>query len=325
MTKGTLGRKPFTMKATFACPGPQCGAQYFVSLQVLHAYLRGTPAECAKCRTSLDMFEIMIRSTDFFFSKFDAIGARTTHFQIGLKPGQVVKVDFRKRIGRDARILHVNYTSQSDGEHAVTAVEVHGNTPVRKNLPVVHLLGRPVPGTSPKFKGTVGVAVWWVPPSPDDQAWRSLVDAYEEFHEETYAAVVVPANVAVEARIGRLLDDFLRYKGFSKERVENFLTDGATYGHQLAILLPLIADMTRRPRMPEVVSTKLRALKKIRNEMAHGGAPDKPVTRQDAISYLVAATLASVYVDMIRASLRLRSSSLSKPRSGSVPSRSKQS
>lgn len=100
--------------------------------------------------------------------------------------------------------------------------------------------------------GSVHIAVTWIVTSNDEVPFRSLVAASREYDLGRYDAAVVPANVAVEASLGSAISDWLcSFSG--KKRVKDFLSDAATYSHQLNILLPIVCHTIGLRPMPETL------------------------------------------------------------------------
>ncbi len=55
-------------------------------------------------------------------------------------------------------------------------------------------------------EGHTNIFVTWVPSSADDAAWTNLVTAFSHYVGGNYEASLIPANVAVEARLSRFLE-----------------------------------------------------------------------------------------------------------------------
>jgi hypothetical protein len=131
--------------------------------------------------------------------------------------------------------------------------------------------------------------VTWVPTSPDDAAWTNLVTAFTHYVAANYEAALIPANVAVEARLFRFLERNLS-RIAANEMVEQFLTSEATYSRQLNILLPLVVSKLGGPQLNEDLRGKLRRLNRLRNDVAHRGHCAPPLSK-DECAELVTASL----------------------------------
>jgi hypothetical protein len=305
MTDSEIPALPAEWTTGASAPCLKCGAANPLDLQGLYTYFEGRSWSCRECKAEADLFETLCFAADFVFTTFSVVGARQTYFTIELSPGEVMKIDLSSRMDAPgARVLWVNYSPQSDGDSWVMPVELHGNSPTRRWLPQVTVLGRGFRDTRPDFRGKVGVSFAWIPQSEDDASWESLVDAFEAIYAGDLVDVVLPANIGVEVRLNRFLDDFIQTRtGIGRERVENFLKDGATYGHQLDVVLPLVVALTGVPAIPAPVAAGLSRLKKERNAIAHTGTPRNPVDKSAAVEMGVSAVLGCVYIDYLRKKL----------------------
>ncbi len=114
-----------------------------------------------------------------------------------------------------------------------------------------------------------------------------------------YQSTILPANVAVESTLSRLLTDFLE-NTVSKKRAEDFLTNAATYSHQLNVLLPALVKNTSVPLLPDEIRGKLNRLRELRHEMAHKGFIDQILTKDETAECLCAALFGFHYLNLIR-------------------------
>jgi len=299
-------RSVLTHKVTSV--GPQvpcttCGRGMGLSFGVLGRYLQSENDECPTCNAKVDWFEALKQSASFATLGFSAIGATLSVIEVHLTPNGVVDVDFDKLIGAGKRLLWVQYLPIGNHDGAVWPIEIHGNDPFRAPRPQIRLFGH-VHGNPPPEHQKCTIAVSWVEHSPDDSSWTSLVDAFEFFYESDYPGIVVPANVAVEVRLGRMLTELLMKKAsLGRERTEQFLQDGATYGYQIDVLVPLIVALTGGLALRQRVAAGLKQLRKLRNDIAHRGEPSKAISQESASELLVASLFAVVYVEMLRQKL----------------------
>jgi len=219
---------------------------------------------------------------------YSAIGARTCIGKVYLRAGQSTRVDFKNfGVPDDAKLLHVNYTPQS----GLFPIEMHGNVPVRHSIPsFLHLWPRPS-GTLPNGGIVeVNVSITWVTYAANEYTWQSLVDGFEAYISGRYHYLLVPANVAVEFSLNRLLwDAFERVAG--KERTKEFLDRGATYSHQLNVLLPLLIDTKGLPLLSNHLRGLLNSLRDYRNQLAHRGVLDDGPLEHDRAANLICAAL----------------------------------
>ncbi len=128
---------------------------------------------------------------------------------------------------------------------------------------------------------------------------------FEAFYREDYSAAVVPANTAIESRVTQFLGDYLGQSlpSLGKEPREQFLENGATYSHQLKVLIPLICKLESKPQIPAQIHESLRQLNGLRNDIAHRAKPRRTLTRTDVVRLLVSTALGAVYMDYLRKEL----------------------
>ena len=141
------------------------------------------------------------------------------------------------------------------------------------------------------------VFVHWVY-TGDDEAWQNLYNAFESYIFERYESTLVPANVAVELTIYHLFAKCLEGV-VDREDVGRFLRDGATYSHQINILLPVLARFIDAPSLPKHIYQTLNELRKYRNQLSHDGELDHMLERNEAAEYLCAAVFGVHYLRLI--------------------------
>jgi len=236
---------------------------------------------------------------------YSAVGAKNQLIRFELKAGQHKQMRFADEgIPEDARILDINYTPQGD---SVFPVEMHGNRPHRHIPHLIDLYGIPIGVDLPDLPDPVSVmaSVIWLCHAKDDESRRSLIDAFHFYGFGKYQETIVPANVAVESRITVLLDSVLRVVA-SGERVKDFLSKGATYSHQLNVILPLLAKLTNLPGLDENIRGQLNRLRDARNDIAHRGKPDKILDKASAAEMLCAALFGFEYMEFVSPLLKAR-------------------
>jgi hypothetical protein len=266
---------------------PECAHPIQIEDNQVTGYFSGKPVLCANGHQVDDWWKAACREIEENFmlnQAFAFIGAQTIIFQIELQPGKKASYRFSDYgVPRNARILYVNYTPQGGG---LFPIEMHGNIPTNKffNDDVVVF---PVPfGLDKSDANTkVSVMVSWVPQTADDQSWKSLTDAFESYAQNHYSSMIVPANVAVESGRWRV-----------KKRVEDFLENAATYGHQLNVVLPLLTALNSLPALPDHVRGVLNKLRGLRNELAHTGVLEHPLDQHGAAELLCGALFGLHYV-----------------------------
>lgn len=235
----------------------------------------------------------------FAIGVFALIGANHTFTSITLRPGQRVTLNLEDHgVPKDSKVLDISYTPDMGG---LFPVEERGNTPYRFNQEIRHTINLyPIPlRMKEQPRGTrVAVSVTWVLHTLDDEAWQNLVNACRAYYTQQYQAVIIPANVAIEVRLGRLLTAFLE-NIVSKEHTRNFLTNSATYSHQLNVILPVLTSLKKVPTLPDNIRGHLNRLREHRNDIAHRGVSRKPLEKEDVRDCLCAALFGFHYLNLI--------------------------
>ena len=131
----------------------------------------------------------------------------------------------------------------------------------------------------------------------------SLTDAFVAYSNDEYMDSIVPANVAVESALLRLLSAFLRrYVG--NERVDIFLNSSATYSDQLNLILPLVCSLKGLPILSTEIRGLLNSLRRYRNNMAHRGIVENPLAKEQIADMLCAAIFGYGYISLIESELQ---------------------
>ncbi|MDR6469566.1 hypothetical protein J2777_003294 [Paraburkholderia graminis] len=266
-------------------------------------YLNGATVICNACEKAIDWWEVTRKSIaeNFMMNQaFAPIGARTVVFQLDIKKGQPSGYRLSEfGVPEGARVLYTNYSPEGTAAGALTPLEMHGNVATRVR-PRDEVAFYPMPlGETPPDEAKVSVMVTWMPAAPGNAVWDGLVSAFEAYVDEKYRAAIVPANVAVEATLSAFMYDFLVHQGVGGKRADSFLSDAATYSHQLNVLLPLITGLTGLPKLSDSIRGRLNALRGLRNEVAHHGHTEKPLTKDTVAELLTAALFGLRYVQLL--------------------------
>jgi len=275
-----------------------CGAPITVIDEYFANYFSGVTVTCPDCSGSIDWWGQVLREIqDNFMGSmaFSAIGAESTIVKIVLNPGQRTVIQFADHgVPEDAKLLHVNYTPSGGG---LFPIEIHGNVPHRLLRHEVTLwpmqLGGPTTGRT-----EVNVFVTWVQYPNDAYALERLGTAFEAYSDGRYSDVLVPANVAVELSLYKLLANNLE-PVIGKGRTEEFLENGASYNHQLNGLLPFLTSTQGYNRLPEHVRGLLNRLRRLRNQVAHKGVLEDSLEKTEAAELLCAALFGVHYTRWI--------------------------
>lgn len=306
---GSQLKSPTLLLPSFSCV--HCGRLLGIkSPDVTKLYFRGIGVPCPNCRKTLDWWDLMVRSireNTWPQQVFHLIGAQETLTMIKLYPDRTTQLKLAEMgIPEDAKVLDINYTSQDGG--GLSALESHGNNPHRFKHEIRHdILLHPAPFHygDPTGETTVSVCITWVPHTTNDEAWENLVSACRAFYSRQYQAAVIPANVAVEARLSRLLTAFLE-PFVSKKRSESFFEVAATYSYQLNVLLPVFAALRGVAQLPDQMRGYLNTLRSYRNEIAHRGTTEKALEQAEMANCLCAALFAFHYLNAVESEILRR-------------------
>jgi len=229
----------------------------------------------------------LIRNWFVFGDPLVFAGARSLHVTETLRKQEVKEIDLTKYgVPANAEVLYINFTS---GGSALPTL-LHGNAPILGPMPPrFSVLG--LGGPDMTDDGPLSLSVVWHLFDRDDTTIRHLIEAAHEYQHSRFDGVVVPANIAAEAAITPVVALALRSFA-SKDRIEDFLQNAATYAHQVNVLLPVITHMVGVPDMPVHLRGILNRLRKLRNLIAHRGEA-LGQTRNDAAEHLTAAIFAA--------------------------------
>lgn len=291
---------PIVVQAWIACP--HCRAPNSPVISALFtAYFAKIPLPCPQCGKPIDWWQTLHDAAlDHFMltGAFHLLGSTTTIVQVEVPVGKVITVDLvAAGVDPKAELLSINFTGQGGG---VLPLRVHGNVPRHDPTDKKIIVYGAALGTAGSDPPKVSVAATWIVTSNDELPFRSLVAAFREYDLGRYDAAVVPANVAVEASIGRAVFDWML--SFSnKKRAKEFLSNAATYSYQINELLPVICHTTGVPVMPDDLRGRLNRLRSHRNDVAHRGAPETPISKNIAAEFVTAAVFGFHYAHLLHA------------------------
>lgn len=262
---------------------------------VLGPALRGTPPVCSKCAAPIDIWNLLVLSLKAGNPAplGVPIGLRLT---ISLYPLPFVgerTVDFvAANVPKDAQILRVDHSATGPAE----VVDV---TPRDQELPVFAVRGLWVNDSSPPPQDVrAQTRLLWSRHDADDVARKQLVAALDAISNRRPAEAVIPACVAVEYPLARAIDSYYAWVGVGAERRKSFFRDGATFGHQLNVIAPGVARHIQSPSLPDWLRGGLNQLRKLRNTVAHEGAPSE-LTIADVAEPVAAAVLGFRYARLL--------------------------
>lgn len=289
---------------------PHCGKSQGEFVKINFDYFYGARPHCIQCGSKIDWWEAILKTVkqeaNILCDVLAPIGARIILLQFFLKPGKILTINFDDHdIPEDANILEIDYSPQCDFDNqaALFPIEMHGNTPLRHTIEhKIRLYPRPIIEDRAPQETRLIVMVTWVPKTPDDEVWQYLVDAFEAYSRDHFQNCILPANVAVESKLMRLLSRYLT-QFCSKKRTDDFLENGATYSHQLNVLLPLAAGQLGLPLLPDHIRGLLNRLRVHRNEVAHSGQTEQEISKDSASELIVAALFGFHYLSLFESKL----------------------
>ncbi len=281
-------------------PCKKCNAPINVESTYMERHFRGESNSCPTCHSEIDWWVTIQRSIreNFMITQaFSTLEAKTNLINLHLEPNTRTRIKLSENgIPFNARVLYINYTPQSGG---LLPIEIHGNVPHRRILGD-EILIYPIPISDKDSLSTtkVSVMITWINPSSNENSLVNIVDAFESYSIEQYQDSIVPANVAVESALSKLLTKYIS-EIVSKERTESFLENAATYSSQLNVVLPLIIKLKGLPILPDNIRGLLNKLRKLRNQIAHEGSTEKELTKTDTADFLCAALFGLKYISII--------------------------
>lgn len=264
-------------------------------------YFKKLPIYCSNCNQKLNLLNVFKNTIDENFMLFDAfhcIGAKTNTFKIKLKADEMFNLSFSKhgKIPDEATILNVNYTP----EGSLFPIEFHGNIPMQMKYHNNEIPLYPANlGKKSSKNNIVNVSVTWI--SKTGEIFDNLITAFQYYYSEEYEKIIIPANVAVEYPLGIYLTEKIKSNNIGNKRIKDFLQNGATYSHQLNVLLPLVINYsdTEYPMMNDDIRGILNRLRSYRNKMAHEGSLNDELTRAECAELLTAVLFAFLYLELL--------------------------
>jgi hypothetical protein len=300
----------FNVPSLVACP--QCGLALTQIRETSLSYFQGTNPICPNCKKEIDWWNAIlsnVKANAFTFLTLSPVGAQQLVIPLTLLPNTIVTINFHEYgIPSDAKILDIIYSiSGPPSEGGLFPLEFYGNRPPRHNiLNTITLYPMPLPGVQQQKETSVQVVATWVPHNADDESWQNLVDAFEAYSQNRFNACIISSNVAVESKLARLLTRYL-HSIASKENIEDFLENGATYSHQINVVLPLILKGKNIPLLPDKIRGLLNRLRGLRNTLAHEGKLDKDLTKDETAELIVASFFGFQYLTLINEKINTES------------------
>jgi hypothetical protein len=271
---------------------------------VILSFLANGGLPCWACGGAIDLWNIVLRhiKEGSPFLLFSVLHARESIFSFQITKDRITKVTLSDHgIPRDATILDLNLTPSGGELGALFPSLLTGNNPLKFKAQIqneIHLAAVPL-GTSVPDETTVNAFVAWLPNAPEVPVWESLVEAYKAFSAGHFEEVVLPANVALETKLQRLLLTGLKVSVPSLKVLKRFLQEAATYHYQLNVILPILCNLSGLPTLSDEIRGALNRLRQDRNSLVHRGQLERSFQQGEAAEALAAALIGFRYLDAV--------------------------
>lgn len=273
----------------------------------------GQAPQCQRCGKRVDVWaSINEQLTQFVLISDLPIGFWHTDVTFEIDTGGTFEIYLPDhQIPPGSRVVERRYcghgsvdkTEDLHGSGLVTVLEMHGGRPLAFG-PLyedrIRFFGAAL-GPGPWPRRTRHTASFtWIPPHLEikEEGWTSLWRAFESYVKRDYRGVVVPANVAVELALSRVVSRFCISKiGSPAERQK--VKDSKTHGNRLKLALPTIAHRVGAPGCSVEIIDRLEHLRVLRNEIAHTGETKSPIDAIHAGRLLAGAIFGFYYCRVV--------------------------
>lgn len=271
---------------------------------ILVEYFSENGFRCWVCGSMIDLRKIVFDHIldEGPFRLFILLNAESTAFSFRLRQNELTTVDIvQQGVPEEAIILDLNLTPIGGSEGVLHPTLISGNSPLAHWPPTfgkeLHLA--PVPFGDYPAESEVNALITWLKPIQEDMpAWVSLVDAFKHFRFGRFADVVLPAQIAVETKLQRVLQIVMAAGASSSRDRKNFL-QSISYWHKLSVLLADICARSNLPFISPQIKGGLNILRKRRNEMAHRGRLESAFGQNEAADALTAAFFVFRFLDVV--------------------------
>jgi len=295
--------QPIMLDFLFGATCDKCNRPTMLQSISFRDYFFGEGIECRFCEEKINLYRMYVNTIKENFMLNDAykcIGAKQNVFTIELTPEEIFNLDFTDYgIPVDAEILQVNYFPQGG---ALFPNEFHGNTPQFKKYYQNKINLYPAKMNLEKKQEVentkVSVSVTWIHTHADNHAFSNLITTFENYVRGYYKRSIIPANVVVEERLEKYMMKKLM-QSVSKNRINRFLMNGATYSHQINVLLPTILNYENKEMLSDQIRGKLNELRKLRNQIAHEGRSSSELTKSRCAELICASLFGYVFINIL--------------------------
>lgn len=283
---------------TFKCPNLNCRAnQLLFDLEHIIKYFYNTLGVCPECNNPIDLFRAVSHqiAENFMNSHvYSFLGAKTVWLEVELDEEEGTNIDLTIHgVSESSKLLHLNYSPQGN----LWPLEMNSNEPLKKWYGLKRHLRSIKIGENSQLDPRLSIIATFIDKAdPSFESIQLLLEAFMLFEQGNYSSAIVPANVAVELPLSRLM--YKIFGGCSSEKtLEIFFTNSATYSHQLNVLFPYIAKKEHFPLIGPPIKGNLNRLRKLRNDIAHKGSKLTDSDKKETGFLLASALFANVYLN----------------------------
>jgi hypothetical protein len=262
-----------TLRLEGAIPCAKCGLLLDDDRQMHRETFDGKVVTCRQCGNAIVLWNVARKLIDrvsaHFGTHYLLAGCTQSVGTVIPTPNELMLVDLEALVGNGS-LLQVDYLCL--GEVPVIALP----WPVAELLPK-----RPVrsanffaycPVDTDIGNTKIQISCWYAQEELRARtSTRLMIDAFRDYRAEQFDRMVVAANTCMETLCNAFLREVLDSTGIGGDGIRRFLTDGATYGHQLSVVLPMVTRLSGRAIPEERVMSGLRKLNKLRNKVVHEG------------------------------------------------------
>ena len=126
-----------------------------------------------------------------------------------------------------------------------------------------------------------------------------LLDSFQKFNDQDYRHMAISAQSAVEILSYIFFKKQLKASNISSARVDDFLSNRATFSSQLFTLLPLLSNTLGFEMLNDKVIDGLKLLVKYRNDMIHRGKTKIQIDKSQSIIMLMSSFFSVKYFQII--------------------------
>lgn len=274
----------------FECPN--CRKTIHLDEELVKKYL-----QCefiCSCNTQINLFDEIIKVTSalgIVGGIYPLIGAKIRLNTVALSLGlnHVTAPN-----SPDEELFWISYTPQIDPSDKVPSELIYISE-YRGPFPSIfdyHSNKIMLVSTKPCSVNMLG----WVIKRDTASIWHQLmIEACDMYTKGKFTLLAVPVNAACEHLTGKYFNQILQNKGIGQDKIDEFLKNGASYGHQLKVFAPAFL----KPKLPDQIYQALQELRSYRNKIAHG---EEIFLQKKSVyvKWIVAAVFSRIYFNIAK-------------------------